>query len=164
MAEDLELEQDVDEVEIPDIVAQMFAFAADEAKSRIEAEGPLAPFTATLVRDTVYFDTFSGETPEEIYEAAAQKIVEMDGATTYAFVFDGWIEGDEGEENADAVILEGGVPGDSAGYAVCLRYTVNDEGAYEFAEHLEFVGDAPNYMEFLSEPDPWDPEEEGENA
>lgn len=156
MAENEELEFDEEEIEIPDVLEELLVFAINDAKERLKEDGELAPFTATLVRETVYFDTILGETPDEMYDLAAAKVAEMDGLTAYAFCYDGWVEGDE----SDALICEGGLPGEPAGYAVCSPYSVSDAGEYDFTDEILFIGDAPNYAEELSEPDPWDPEDE----
>ena len=156
MAENEEIEVNEDEAIIPDLLEQILSFALDEAKTRLAGEGELAPFTAVLVRDKVYFDTITGESVDEMYEKAEELVKSMDGMSGYAFCYDGWVE----DEDTDAIIAEGGLPGDPAGAAVCIPYEVIDEETLEFSEEALYLGDAPNYAETLGEPDEWDGEED----
>ena len=53
---------------------------------------------------------------------------------------------DENGQQVDAIIAEGGIPGDPAGYAVCCIYTVEgDEITVE--DEIVYIGDAPNFLE-----------------
>ena len=145
-----------DEAFIPDILEEILAFALDEAKNRLATEGELAHFTAVLVRHTVYFDTIIGEDAEEMYSQAAELVASMDGMTGYAFCYDGWVE----DEGADAIIAEGGLPGEPVGHAICIPYEVVSDETIEFATEALYLDEAPNYAEMLGEPNEWDGEEE----
>ena len=73
------------------------------------------------------------------------------GAAAYALCYDGYIETDDGVK--DAIIAEGGVPGEDEGYAVSYLYETDDEGNLTFEEEPAYVGEAPNFMIALSEAD-----------
>ncbi len=145
-----------EDIVIPDMLEQILQFAIEEAKERLKEEGEFAPFAATLVRDVMYFDAILGETPEEMYEKAEALISGLDGITGYAFCYDGWMD----DEQSDAIIAEGGLPGDPVGVAIGNPYTVDDGGAYEFIDEVLFLGEAPNYAEKLGPADEIDIEPE----
>ena len=54
------------------------------------------------------------------------------GAAAYALCYDGYIEIDDGVK--DALIAEGGVPGEDTGYAVSYLYEMDEEGNVTFEE------------------------------
>ena len=147
-----------EEVEISDTLEQILLFAIQEAKERIAEDGEFSPFAATLVRDLMYFDSIVGETPDEMYEKAEELITGLDGITGYAFCYDGWMD----DEESDAIIVEGGLPGEEAGIAIGNPYTVDEQGNYSFSEDVLYLGEAPNYAESLNPADDWSPEAESE--
>ena len=69
------------------------------------------------------------------------------GAEAYALCYDGYIETDDGV--MDALIAEGGIPGEEAGYAVGYLYTMEEGENPVFEEEPAYVGEAPNFMENL---------------
>lgn len=142
-----------EEIEISDALEQILVFAMQEAQDRLTEDKSFAPFAATLVRDVMYFDSITGETPDEMYEKAETFIAGLDGITGYAFCYDGWMD----DEQTDAIIAEGGLPGEKAGVAIGCPYSVNEEGDYAFSEEVLFLGEAPNYAENLSVADDWNP-------
>lgn len=154
MAEEEILEEE--DVVISDMLEQILLFAVQEAKERLAEEGECAPFAATLVRDLMYFDSIVGETPDEMYDKAEELISGLDGITGYAFCYDGWMD----DEQTDAIIAEGGLPGDEVGVAIGCPYTVDEDGNYTFDEEVLFLGDAPNYAINLEPAEDWTPEGE----
>ena len=54
---------------------------------------------------------------------------------------------------ADALIAEGGVPGEDTGYAVSYLYEMDEEGNVTFEEEPAYVGEAPNFMIALNDAD-----------
>ena len=152
MAEEEIIEEDI---VISDMLEQILLFTIEEAKERLAEDDEFSPFAATLVRDVMYFDSIVGETPDEMYEKAEELISGLDGITGYAFCYDGWMD----DEQTDAIIVEGGLPGDAAGVAVGCPYTIDDAGKYNFSDDVLYLGDAPNYAEGLEPADDWSPEE-----
>lgn len=144
--EELELEQDV---EIPDNLEQILLFAIQEAKARFEEDAECSPFVASLVQDIVYFDSITGETPDEIYQKANDLITTLDGITGYAFCYDGWMD----NEQTDAIIAEGGLPGNEEGVAIGCPYSKTNQGALEFLDEVLYLGTCPNYAQTLHAPD-----------
>ena len=59
----------------------------------------------------------------------------------------------------DALIAEGGVPGEDEGYAVGYLYSVNGEGEATFEEEPAYIGEAPNYMADLKDASEYDEED-----
>ena len=68
-----------------------------------------------------------------------------------ALGYDGYIEIDDGVK--DALIAEGGVPGEDTGYAVSYLYEMDEEGNVTFEEEPAYVGEAPNFMIALNDAD-----------
>ena len=96
----------------------------EEAQQRMEDGEDVVPFTALLVGDSDFEETHNGTTDECF--ASAQKTVEgAEGARAYAFCYDGYIETDDGDK--DAIIAEGGIPGEKDGVAVGLLYDASGE-------------------------------------
>lgn len=116
--------------------------AIEEAQQRMEAGEDVVPFTSLLVGETVFEETHRGTTTE-CFESAQKTIEGAEGARAYAFCYDGYIETDAGEK--DAIIAEGGVPGQKEGVAVGLIYEPND-GEIVFEEEVCYIAEAPNFL------------------
>ena len=69
----------------------------------------------------------------------------------FSLCYDGYIEIDDGVK--DALIAEGGVPGEDTGYAVSYLYEMDEEGNVTFEEEPAYVGEAPNFMIALNDAD-----------
>lgn len=114
----------------------------EEAQQRMEGGEDVVPFTALLVGDSVFEETHNGTTDECF--ASAQKTVEgAEGARAYAFCYDGYIETDDGDK--DAIIAEGGIPGEKDGVAVGLLYDASGEET-TFEEEVCYIAEAPNFL------------------
>ena len=114
----------------------------EEAQQRMEDGEDVVPFTALLVGDSVFEETHNGTTDECF--ASAQKTVEgAEGARAYAFCYDGYIETDAGDK--DAIIAEGGIPGEKDGVAVGLLYDASGEET-TFEEEVCYIAEAPNFL------------------
>lgn len=149
---DRNIENDSQEVpEIPEELKRVLVFSLDEAKDRVEAGQDLIPFTALIVKDNLFLESHPGDNAEECFAAAEHTVRGARGAGAYAFCYDGYIETDDGVK--DALIAEGGQPGDDTGYAVAYLYTTDDAGAYTFESEPAYIGEAPNFMESLKEPE-----------
>ena len=59
----------------------------------------------------------------------------------------------------DALIAEGGVPGEDTGYAVSYLYEMDEEGNVTFEEEPAYVGEAPNFMIALNDADSYSEED-----
>lgn len=114
----------------------------EEAQQRMEDGEDVVPFTALLVGDSVFEEIHNGTTDECF--ASAQKTVEgAEGARAYAFCYDGYIETDDGDK--DAIIAEGGIPGEKDGVAVGLLYDASGEET-TFEEEVCYIAEAPNFL------------------
>lgn len=136
---------ETDIVEVPELdetLEDLLIQVIDEAQQRMEDGEEVVPFTAVIIDESVYEETHVGST-EECFESAQTAIAEAEGARAYAFCYDGFIETDEGDK--DAIIAEGGLPGDEAGVAVGLIYTETENG-FEFDEEVCFIAEAPNFL------------------
>lgn len=159
----VEREVDPNITEVPDLdetLAKVLQYVVREGQERYDKDGDFAPFTAVAVKDTLVLETLDGEEPDEFYGMARHTVQNVSGAEAYAFCYDGYLNTDDGEK--DAIIAEGGIPGEHAGAAVCLVYEDKDEGEREYFEPIAYIGEAPNFMEFTSDIKPLDEEDEVE--
>ena len=152
------IENDSQEVpDIPEELERVLVFSLDEAKEKVLGGEDLIPFTALVVKDNLFLESHPGDSAEECFEAAEVNVRGARGAGAYAFCYDGYIETDDGVK--DAIIAEGGEPGADTGYAVAYLYTMGDDGSYNFESEPAYIGEAPNFMENLKEPEVYTDEE-----
>ena len=143
--------------EIPEILEKVLLFALDEAKEKMEQGSDVVPFTALVVKENLFIESHPGDSAEECFEYARHTVEGARGAEAYALCYDGYVEIDDGTK--DALIAEGGVPGEDEGYAVGYLYSVNDEGEATFEEEPAYIGEAPNYMADLKDASEYDEED-----
>lgn len=146
---DREVENSYQEApELPEVLEKVLLFALDEAKDKMSQGADVIPFTALVVKDNLFIETHPGENADECFKFAQHTVEGARGAEAYALCYDGYIETDDGVK--DALIAEGGVPGDETGHAVGYLYTVEgDEVVFE--EEPAYVGEAPNFMDQLKD-------------
>ena len=142
---------DVEVPEIPEILEKVLLFSLDEAKEKMSQGAEVVPFTALVVKENLFIENHPADTAEECFNLARHTVEHARGAAAYALCYDGYIETDDGVK--DAIIAEGGVPGEDEGYAVSYLYETDDEGNLTFEEEPAYVGEAPNFMIALSEAD-----------
>lgn len=136
--------------ELPETLEKVLLFALDEAREKMSQGADVIPFTALVVKDNLFIETHPGDSAEECFNFARHTVEGARGAEAYAFAYDGFIETDDGMK--DALIAEGGVPGEAKGHAIAYLYTVTgDEGNVTFEEDAAYVGEAPNFMEGLKD-------------
>lgn len=147
--------------EFPELLEKVLLFTLDEAKEKLEQNGEFAPFTALVVKENLFIETAvkdDGETTSQESYAIAQHTVEgARGASAYSLCYDGYVDTDAGEK--DALIAEGGVPGEDTGYAVGYLYEVDENGNYRFESDPAYIGEAPNFMAALKDADEYSEEE-----
>lgn len=128
--------------DIADVLKAVIKAVLDEAADKMEAGEDVIPFTGLAVKENLFIETHPGDNAEECFLAARKEVQGARGATAYAFCYDGYIDTEAGMR--DALIAEGGLPGDDAGYA--FAYLYDDEG---IDREIIYVGPAPNFMEGL---------------
>lgn len=133
--------------QMPEILERVLLYALDEGKNKMMSGEELVPFTALVVRDSVFIEVHPGATAEECFNLAQHTVEGARGAAAYAFCYDGYVETNEGMK--DALIAEGGVPGARNGYAIGILYTVDANGTAIFNGNPSFIGEAPNFMDAL---------------
>lgn len=141
--------------EFPELLEKVLLFTLDEAKEKLEQNGEFAPFTALVVKENLFIETAvkdEGETTsQESYDIARHTVEGARGASAYSLCYDGYVDTDAGEK--DALIAEGGVPGEDTGYAVGYLYEVDENGSYQFESEAAYIGEAPNFMAALKDAD-----------
>lgn len=146
------IEETPEEVpEIPELVEKVILFALDEGKEKLTQGSELVPFTSLVVKENLFIETHPGDDPEQCFAAARHTVEGARGADAYAFCYDGYVEIDDGTK--DALIAEGGLPGEDTAYAVGYLYDIADDGTVTFEPDAAYIGEAPNFMERLKESD-----------
>lgn len=144
--------------EIPEALEKVILFALDEGKAKMShVDDMLVPFTCLVIKENMFIESHPGDNAEECFNYAKHTVQGARGAEAYAFCYDGYVETDDGM--MDALIAEGGVPGDEDGFAVCYLYEVDVEGKVSYEEEPAYVGQAPNFMSALKEADEYSDEE-----
>lgn len=134
---------------MPEILERVLLYALDEGKQKMSAGAEVVPFTALVVKESVFIETHPGEGAEECFNLARHTVEGARGAIAYAFCYDGYVDTNEGRK--DALIAEGGVPGAPNGYAIGLLYSKNEEGEIVFNDNPSYIGEAPNFMDRLKD-------------
>lgn len=140
------VENDSEEIpEIPEILEKVLLFALDEAKQKMSQGADVIPFTSLVVKDNLFIETHPGDSPEECFNYAKHTVKGARGAEAYALCYDGFIDTDDGM--MDALIAEGGIPGEDIGFAICYLYEIDEaSGQINFEDEPAYVGEAPNFM------------------
>lgn len=147
MADRIVESTDVEVPEIPEILEKVLLFSLEEAKEKMLQDGDVVPFTALVVKENLFIENHPGETADECFNFARHTVENARGAEAYSLCYDGYLEVDDKTE--DALIAEGGIPGEPNGIAVAYLYTVNTEGKPVFESEPAYVGEAPNFMSDL---------------
>lgn len=129
--------------ELDETLESVLLYAINRAREAVEAGDAFVPFTALAVKDTLFMENHPAETADECFSQARHTVQGARGASCYALCYDGYIDTDDGQK--DALISEGGLPGELEGHAVGLMYTEEDD-EITFAEEVVYVGKAPNFM------------------
>ncbi len=137
--------------EIPDLLERVLVYVLSEARGKLEAGEEVAPFTALAIKDKLFIETHPADQVEDCFKLAEHTVKNARGAEAYGFCYDGFIELDD--QTVDALIAEGGVPGDSDGFAVAFVYTASEDGSITFEDTPTYVGPSPNFMGGLMSPD-----------
>lgn len=150
MIDDRIVEEGVDQVpEIPELVEKVILFALEEGKEKMAQTGDVVPFTTLVVKDNLFLESHPAEDSEQCFALARHTVQGARGAEGYAFCYDGYVDTDAGM--IDALIAEGGLPGEEFAYAVGYLYEVDGEGTLTFEEEPAYIGEAPNFMVSLKD-------------
>lgn len=142
--------------EIPETLEKVLLFALDEAKEKMTQGADVIPFTTLVIKDNLFIESHPGESAEECFAFARHTVEGARGAEAYAFCYDGYVETDAGTQ--DAMIAEGGIPGEEEGFAIGYLYTLDGDEA-TFENDPAFIGAAPNYMADLKDAEQYGDEE-----
>lgn len=149
MADRMVESSDVQVPEIPEILEKVLLFSLDEAKEKMQQGAEVIPFTALVVKENLFLENHPGDSAEECFAQARHTVEGARGAEAYALCYDGYVEVDDGVK--DALIAEGGIPGEDDGMAVGYLYEVAEDGSVKFEDEPAYIGEAPNYMADLKE-------------
>ena len=135
-------ENDTPQHDIDDVLKAVIQAVLNEAVEKMENGEDIIPFTGLAVKENLFIETHPGDTAEDCFLAARCEVQGARGATAYAFCYDGYIYTEDGIR--DAIIAEGGLPGEEEGYA--FGYLYDDSG---IQKEIVYIGGAPNFMKDL---------------
>ncbi len=134
--------------EVPDIddsLDSLLLMALARGRERMASGDELPPFTLLGVKGHTICEEHPGEEPQECYDSARRTVQNARGAQGYVLCYDGYVDTDIGQK--DAIIAEGGQPGEETGFALALLYTrPSEDAAPVFEAEPAYVGPAPNFM------------------
>lgn len=136
-------------IEIPFILENVLRYCIKDAKERMENGEAIEPFSALAAGDTLFMEEHAFDTPEECFADARHTVENARGASAYGLCYDGFVDTPQGK--LDAIIAQGGVPGDEYGHAIGLLYRTDDQGHLIFEEEPIYVANCLNYMVGLTE-------------
>ena len=157
MADRVVESSDVEVPEIPEILEKVLLFSLEEAKEKMKQGADVVPFTALVVKENLFIENHPADSAEECFNLARHTVEHARGAAAYALCYDGYIEIDD--ETKDALIAEGGIPGEDEGVAVGFLYTMSEDGEPAFEEEPAYIGEAPNFMIALNDADSYSEED-----
>lgn len=124
---------------LTDNVMKAVDYAFTEAQDYLTSGVGLAPFTVTVVDEGLEVNDQSAETSDDVYDAVRMLLAE-DMPEGYALCYDGYVEGDDGRQ--DAIVVEAANRGDISACALAMTYTLDDDG-YTFDANYGFAGTMP---------------------
>ncbi len=138
--------------DVPEDLLNNIVYALEEGKKILETAThgqSFAPFTAIVVGEEVYLESYDSEDADVAFEKAHKKVKKKKGAISYAFCYDGFVETEDGER--DAVIAEGAKPDSECGFAIAMPYEMKGKAEkgkakFEFNDGSVFLGEAPNFF------------------
>ena len=154
--------ENVELADVPEDLLNNIVYALEEGKKILETAThgqSFAPFTAIVVGDEVYLESYAPKDTHEsldmseyadvTFEKAQKKVKKKKGAISYAFCYDGFIETEDGEK--DAIVAEGAKPKGETGFAIAMPYVMKGNAKkgktkYEFNDGKIFLGEAPNFF------------------
>ena len=123
-------------------------FAFDEAADKLEQAGEFEPFTVVLHGENLHVESHPGDDAIECFNSAATAVKTLEHVmSNYVFAYDGYVETDEGTN--DAIIVERGKPGDETAQVFAILYSIDEEGegTLEFEEGIYDLGPASSLLE-----------------
>jgi hypothetical protein len=132
------VEQDVEPEAVEPL--RIVDYAINEAVEQLSQVGAFEPFSVILVGDEMNIESYGGEDAVEVFNAARETIQQMELlADAYVFVYDGYLNTDDGDK--DAVIAEFCLKGEEVGSAYAVIYTENND-SLEIEEQVYEIGEA----------------------
>lgn len=147
---------------LPEDLNKVLVYALNQGRDTIKEGEVLVPFTVLLVGDKPFSRQHPGDNPQECFNLAKHEVEGARGAKAYAFCYDGYLDTNQGTK--DAVIAEGGMPGEPNGYAIGYLYTIDSDGNASFGTTPSYIGNAPNFMASLKEEETVDEGEKSEKS
>ena len=144
--------ENVEFEDVPEELLNNIVYALEEGQKILESAThgqSFAPFTAIVDGKNVLLEAHTSEDSDGSFKKAKKKVRKTEGAKSYAFCYDGFVETEDGEQ--DAIISEGGLRGDVRGFAISMPYVKSGSDAegtvkYSFKKGMVFLGEAPNFF------------------
>lgn len=134
-------------VELPGVLEHILRYCLKDAQETMQAGNEVVPFSALAAGQTLFCEQHMFDTPEACFADVRHTVEHARGSQGYGFCYDGYV--DTGEGRKDALIAQGGVPGDPNGYAIGTIYAIAEDGSITFEDEPIYVGACENYMAHL---------------
>lgn len=134
-------------VELPQVLESILRYQLKEARERIEAGEELVPFSAMAAGQTLFCEQHSFDSSEACFADVRHTVEHARGSQGYGFCYDGYVDTSEGRK--DALIAQGGVPGDPQGHAIGVLYEIAEDGTFTFEEEPIYIDTCENFMTAL---------------
>lgn len=124
-------------LQVSDNTIKAMEYAFDEAQQRlVSIQQSFDPFSVIVVDEGIEINDHPAATPTSVRESV-KMLLAQDMPEGYAFCYDGYVETDNGQQ--DAVIVEVADRGAEEAFVLVLLYTVED-GNYVFETDYGFAG------------------------
>lgn len=124
-------------LQVSDNTVKAMEYAFEEAKQRLTSmRQSFDPFTVTVVDEGLEVNDHPAATPTSVRESV-KMLLAQDMPEGYALCYDGYVETDDGQQ--DAVIVEVADRGASDAFILALLYGM-EEGDYVFEADYGYAG------------------------
>ena len=127
------------ELELTDNLHRAIDHAFSEARSDMQDEHGLIPFTIICTSDGFDVADHPGASEQEVYESV-KSLLAREMPEAYVLTYDGYVETDDGR--GDALLCEAAKRGDMEAYLLALPYEQDEEGVIAFAPAFLSAGTA----------------------
>lgn len=133
------MEQGQITLDISQRLSRAVDFAFKEAQEQMDSGAGLAPFTVTVVDDGLEINDHSANTEDDVYDSV-KTLLAADMPEAYALCYDGYVETDDGRQ--DAIVVEAADRGAARATALAMIYT-SEDGETIFEANYGYAGSQP---------------------
>jgi hypothetical protein len=122
------------------VLERAVLYAFEQGRQMLEEGGEFEPFTILIDGEELYIEEHPGTSEEESYASARRTVYQMERiCTAYVFCYDGYIDLDDGAN--DALVVEFANKGDAQAQIIVVMYHRHGDH-YHFNDTFYQVGEA----------------------